>query len=263
MLEGLIYLIPDVEKRFGNDAQFRFTNRRDMKVYRGANGPLGNPPPYKAIHLQYRWFMVDQPQPYELPGDTASDHSFSTAQSWIQDCVANHKLCGPDEPSPLPTRILHLGETTNETAEGNGDDLQIRLIEPSSDQRERYISLSHSWGCEQPLITTTATLEQHKTGIPLSQLPATFRDAVLICRKLGIHYLWIDSLCIIQDSDVDWQQEASRMASVYRNSYLTVYATASSSPSSGIFRSKQAVWIAADDPEVRETSSSLSGSKTP
>jgi hypothetical protein len=245
MLEGLLYLIPDLEARFGEDATFRFERRRDMTVYADPNGSLKHACPKEKIKLQYRWFMIDQPQPYEPPGDTAAESSFTQANTWIQECLANHKLCGNDEPSALPTRILALGEAD---AEGNGE-LEVRLIESSPGQTGRYISLSHSWGGEHPLTTTTATLDQHKAGIPLGSLPATFRDACHIARRLGIRYLWIDSLCIIQDSTADWELEASRMASIYRNSWLTVYATASSSPSSGIYRSKQAVWITADDPE--------------
>ncbi|KXJ94931.1 heterokaryon incompatibility protein-domain-containing protein [Microdochium bolleyi] len=245
MLEGLLSLIPNVATRFGEDASFRFQNHREMTVYADPNGSLSHARPKEKIKLQYRWYMIDEQQPYEPRGDTAAESSFDVANSWIQKCLSNHKLCGNDEPTALPTRILDLGEGTS----GEGDDeLEIRLIE-SSDQTGRYISLSHSWGGEQPLTTTTATIDQHKAGIPLGSLPATFRDACHIARRLGIRYLWIDSLCIIQDSTADWELEASRMASIYRNSWLTVYATASSSPSSGIVRSNQAVWIAADDPE--------------
>jgi hypothetical protein len=259
MLEGLLYLIPDLEARFGEDASFRFQRRRDMTVYADPNGSLaGDACPKETAKLQYRWFMIDEPQPYEPQGDTSADSSFTQANTWIQECLANHKLCGNDEPSALPTRVLYLGEIPVDGEEGTGGEPEgIRLIEPSPEQTGRYISLSHSWGGEHPITTTTTTIDQHKAGIPLANLPATFRDACTIARRLGIRYLWIDSLCIIQDSAADWELEASRMASVYRNSWLTVYATASSSPSSGIFRTKQAVWISADDPPDAETIDTL------
>lgn len=235
MLQGLLHLIPDIEARFGFDARFRFQNRRDMKVYADPNGSLGYPSKSEPVNLEYRFFTMDQQQPYQPPGDTASEDSFAKAQHWIRACLTNHALCGKDEPSPLPTRILDLGAN-----ESGGEPGQVRLLE-SSGQNERYISLSHSWGGEQPLITTTATLQERKAGIPFSLLPATFQDAVRITRRLGIRYLWIDSLCIIQDSPEDWQLEASRMAGIYRNAWLTVSATASSSPSSGCFRHDQAM----------------------
>ena len=248
MLEGLLYLVPDVAARFGEDVKFRFQHRRDMTVYADPNGSLRHACPKETIKLQYRWFMVDEPQPYEPNGDTSAEGSFAQADSWIQDCLANHKLCGNGGLSALPTRVLDLGDGPAGT-----EPETIRLLESSPGQTGRYISLSHSWGGEHPLTTTAAVLDQHKAGIPIASLPATFRDACHVARRLGIRYLWIDSLCIIQDSPADWEQEASRMASVYRNSWLTVCATASFSPSSGIFRSRQAVWIAADDPPDAET----------
>ena len=257
MLEGLLYLVPDLEARFGEDASFRFERRRDMTVYADPNGSLRDSPRNEAVKLQYRWFMIDEPQPYEPPGDTSAESSFTQANTWIQECLTNHKLCGNDEPAALPTRILDLGEVPTDQEGNDAEPEAIRLVESSPGQTGRYISLSHSWGGEHPITTTTATIDQHKAGIPITNLPATFRDACNIARRLGIRYLWIDSLCIIQDSAPDWELEASRMASVYRNSWLTVYATASSSPSSGIFRRKQAVWIAADDPPDAETIDTL------
>ncbi|KAK0642971.1 heterokaryon incompatibility protein-domain-containing protein [Cercophora newfieldiana] len=235
MLQGLLRLIPDIETRFGYDASFRFRNRRDMSVYADPNGSLGYPNDSKPIKLQYRWYTVDEEanQPYQPGGDTSSDASFTLAREWIQDCLSKHALCGKDEPHPLPTRVLDLGE-----GEGEGEPDIVKLLDPT-ERSERYIALSHSWGGERPLITTTATSEEHKAGIPFNKLPLTFQDAARIARRLGIRYLWIDSLCIIQDSPEDWQLEASRMASVYRNSWLTVSATASSSPSSGCFRRGQ------------------------
>lgn len=89
--------------------------------------------------------------------------------------------------------------------------------------REPYITLSHCWGNGQPLTTTRSTLETRMKGMPMPTLPKMFRDAVLITRQLGIKYLWIDSLCIIQDSEEDWSQEAARMGNVYRYAFLTLF----------------------------------------
>jgi hypothetical protein len=62
-------------------------------------------------------------------------------------------------------------------------------------------------------------------NIPFDDLPPLFRDAVIITRQLGLRHLWIDSLCIIQDSIRDWETEAAKMASIYQNSYITISAT--------------------------------------
>jgi hypothetical protein len=72
--------------------------------------------------------------------------------------------------------------------------------------------------------TTLSTLEGRKREIPLSILPSTFQDAIVITRRLGIQYIWIDSLCIIQDSAEDWSKEAAKMADVYLRSTVTIAA---------------------------------------
>lgn len=70
--------------------------------------------------------------------------------------------------------------------------------------------------------------------IPLEKLPRTIRDAVTVTRSLGIRYLWVDALCIIQDSQSDWRAEAPKMMNVYRNAYLTIAATVGDNADSGL-----------------------------
>ncbi|KAH6847555.1 heterokaryon incompatibility protein-domain-containing protein [Chaetomium sp. MPI-CAGE-AT-0009] len=96
---------------------------------------------------------------------------------------------------------------------------------PFCGEKERYAALSHRWGAEiRRLTTETATLGQRMQEIPFADLPKTFRDAVTVCRALGIEYLWIDSLCIIQDDSKNWEKEALRMADIYSNSVVTISA---------------------------------------
>ena len=87
-----------------------------------------------------------------------------------------------------------------------------------------------------PPLLTTATLSAFEISLPYAALPANFRDAITITRELGIRYLWIDSLCILQDSKQDWEQESKEMGHVYRDSTLTISAMASSGSSVGILR---------------------------
>jgi hypothetical protein len=82
---------------------------------------------------------------------------------------------------------------------------------------------------------TRDTLHDHKKAIALNDMPKTFRDAVLITRKLGFQYLWIDSLCIVQDDPQDWQLEATRMGDVYANATITIMAVAATSADTGCF----------------------------
>jgi hypothetical protein len=99
----------------------------------------------------------------------------------------------------------------------------------------RYACLSHCWGSNPLLRTTTANFEEHKAGISFNLLPKTFRDAIIVARKLDIQYIWIDSLCIIQDSKDDWERESANMAAIYQNCCITIAASNSRSSMDGCF----------------------------
>jgi hypothetical protein len=140
-------------------------------------------------------------------------------------CLENHTCSGVQPGSRLPHRVLDL-----QAASGS----QISLYE-SEDQEGTYACLSHIWGVSQPLKTTKSSLGAMKSGILAAALPKTFLDAVTIVRFLNIRFLWVDSLCIIQDDHRDWQREAAKMAEIYQNCLVTVAATGSDDANSGLF----------------------------
>ena len=80
--------------------------------------------------------------------------------------------------------------------------------------------------------------EEFIAGIPSSELPQTFQDAISVTRRLQIRYLWIDSLCILQDSSEDWDHESAQMHHVYGNAYVTLAADDSRDSSEGLFRGR-------------------------
>jgi hypothetical protein len=82
-------------------------------------------------------------------------------------------------------------------------------------------------------MTTQATLQDMKNGFLPQQAPGTFRDAITVVGRLGIQYLWVDSLCIIQGDKTDWELESSRMGTVYCNAYLTIAAANAADDSEG------------------------------
>jgi hypothetical protein len=94
----------------------------------------------------------------------------------------------------------------------------------SQNEKGDYVALSHCWGGIISPLLTAATLQSFQLGLASGELPRNFQDAVRITRELGIRYLWIDSLCIVQDSKSDWEQESMKMGSVYKNSCVTLYA---------------------------------------
>jgi hypothetical protein len=122
----------------------------------------------------------------------------------------------------LPDRVLHV------------HDERVYLLETDG-VYGNYATLSHCWGDVRPLMTTKATLPAHKLEIPWPKIPQTFQDAIIVTRKLGLNYLWIDSLCIVQDSELDWQRQSSKIGDIYSKSYITIMADSSKSSNGGIF----------------------------
>ncbi|PMD17228.1 HET-domain-containing protein, partial [Hyaloscypha hepaticicola] len=97
------------------------------------------------------------------------------------------------------------------------------------------MTLSHCWGTKKFLTLTTNNLENSRQRISLEDLTRVFQDAIHVTRFMGIDYIWIDSLCIIQDSPEDWAKESLLMEDVYSNSYCNIAATHASSGEDGCF----------------------------
>ncbi|KUJ17716.1 HET-domain-containing protein, partial [Mollisia scopiformis] len=97
----------------------------------------------------------------------------------------------------------------------------------SSSFSGEYVYLSFNWGKVQPQRTMISTLEDHLEDLGFDQLPQTFKDGIELASFLAISYIWIDALCVIQDSAEDWQREAGRMGNYIRNAACVVSALAS------------------------------------
>jgi hypothetical protein len=110
----------------------------------------------------------------------------------------------------------------------------------------KYVCLSHCWGRAYHITTTSSTIRDRKAGIGWNELAKTFQDAITFTRRLGIRYLWIDSLCIVQDNSNDWSVQASKMPSICENAYVTLAATFSSSSAGGCFSQADSEFIARD-----------------
>jgi Heterokaryon incompatibility protein (HET) len=150
-------------------------------------------------------------------------------REWLNECDQNHSHCTKPEPTFMPTRLLNIG---------NPESQEIRLVLSANQGILPYAALSHCWGKSLPLSTTAATMTRFLETIPISALPQTFKDAVVVARRLGIRHLWIDSLCIVQDDEVDWFREAATMASVYGNAQITIMASRASSSEQGFLVSR-------------------------
>lgn len=100
------------------------------------------------------------------------------------------------------------------------------------------MALSYCWGTGRFVTTTDNTIEERKSGIRLSYLPNTLKEAILITRSLGVRYIWVDALCIIQKNEEDWNIESAKMATIYEQAYLTIAASSSSSCGKSFLRKK-------------------------
>ncbi|KAK8236004.1 heterokaryon incompatibility protein-domain-containing protein [Phyllosticta capitalensis] len=165
------------------------------------------------------------------PRNTASETSLAWATRSFQHCFKFHACCHiQNTDRSFPKRLVDVVDSRM--------DGSVRLIETSGRERP-YLSLSHCWGDPTlhplPLETTRDNLCRHLEGIPWDDLPKTFQDAVNFVRRLGERYIWIDSLCIMQDSTEDWTEESGKMTSIYQNSIITIAATKSDNSSGGCF----------------------------
>ncbi len=162
----------------------------------------------------------------DVPVQPSPELCIETVKNWIETCDF-HPICSSVAMTKLPKRVLDLGPHRFRNA--------ISLLETGDEVYGRYMTLSHCWGSKQPITTTRATIPHRITSIRMSELPQTFRDAILMCRGLGVQYLWIDSLCILQDDRLDWEQESAKMAAVYTGSYLNIAATHARNSVEGCF----------------------------
>ncbi|KAK8119754.1 uncharacterized protein PG998_004380 [Apiospora kogelbergensis] len=182
--------------------------------------------------------------------------STRSLQSWlyltqrIQNCYSHHSLCQRSS-TWVPTRLVEIcladeqqdgghrspqGMASLPPAWEETQAIRLRVVETSKGLRSSsYATLSHRWGHNITLKLTTANLAEYTSSVPTRLLPQTYRDAAAVARRLGVNYIWIDSLCIIQDSREDWSIESSTMGKVYENGVCNIAASSASDGTQGLF----------------------------
>jgi len=172
---------------------------------------------------KHHWRIPILPEDWEASHHTGSNRSFKLTQSWLQECTHEHPSC-KSTGSPLPSRVVLITGP------------QKARIYQSRGEIENYACLSHCWGKIKIIQTTLSTLKGYEEELPWEDLSLTFQEAISVAFRLGYKYIWIDSLCIVQDDKKDWRHEGSRMSQIYAGAHLTIAATASSDGSGGCFR---------------------------
>ncbi|KAE9376277.1 HET-domain-containing protein, partial [Stipitochalara longipes BDJ] len=156
----------------------------------------------------------------------------TTAKLKLNECLEMHEKCreGLGSIFPLlPTRVIDVGVATN-TA-------NPKLYTTQKHERAHYVCLSYVWGGEQPS-TTKSNIVALAEEISSESLSQTAQDAIRVTRKLGIRYLWIDALCIIQDDDDDKKRELRVMGNIYKDATLTISASSSIGAASGFAKAE-------------------------
>lgn len=164
---------------------------------------------------------------------TASSAVHKLACTWYNVCRKSHETCkklGPGK-KYTPTRLIDIGIEGNNT-------WKLCLHPEDIEGFPDYLTLSYRWAKDPTVLLLSSTIDAFRQGTPIAGLPKTFRDAITVARRFSIRYLWIDSLCIIQDSSEDWARESVLMHDVYANSACNIAASASESPEGGLFRDR-------------------------
>jgi Heterokaryon incompatibility protein (HET) len=152
----------------------------------------------------------------------ASDAEFNNfdarvAVAWIERCRKYHPNCAKDQRSILPTRVMDVSPSANVR--------MVRLLKVNDGDASDCAALSYVWGVRNRCILTSSCLEAYERAIDLASLPKTMKDAICITRQIGLKYLWVDGLCIIQDSESDKATEVSSMRHYYRNALVLIAAS--------------------------------------
>ncbi|KAI1825624.1 HET-domain-containing protein [Xylaria intraflava] len=166
-------------------------------------------------------------------GVPATWANLSIARKWLGECMADHSDCQPLE-SLGPASILHRLTRFIDVQLGRLVQLEDIVGIPVE-----YIALSYVWGKDYQLRTTSHTIQEFKRRLASDSdtadvLPKTVQDAVIVTRALGYRFLWVDALCIIQDSPADLDVQLAQMDRIYGLSVLTIVARGSTSSNSGL-----------------------------
>ncbi|KAH6896648.1 hypothetical protein B0T10DRAFT_544093 [Thelonectria olida] len=154
--------------------------------------------------------------------EVGSSQDLETIRSWISLCEAGHKhCCSANSPTDaffpakiidvqdIPLGAVHLWDREYVQSQTRIDQTDAVTGKPLPSYPS-YWALSHRWGCRNILKLSSSTEHQFRQGIAIEQLSPTFRDAAHLVHRLGYRYLWIDSICTFQDSNIDWQRKPTR-----------------------------------------------------
>src|SRR3569833_782935 len=156
--------------------------------------------------------------------NVVSEDSFRYARRWLDDCLScrdQHSNCeagfGHEDSHFTPTRLIQVQTRADSSLEG-------RIYHTEQGDKLQWCCLSYCWGGDQRIKLLKANLHALSKALP-PDLPRTIQDAMLVTQQMGMRYLWVDALCIIQDDQVDVALEISRLPHIYQDAQFTISAS--------------------------------------
>ena len=164
-----------------------------------------------------------------------SELMISQILQWVAMCNrrGHNNPCAAKD-TELPCRVIDVGSL---------DGTKGPFLTLGRGRKAQYLTLSYRWGTGENYKLTIGNLDAMRESIPLKKLPKTVHDAILVTRKLGMQYIWIDALCIIQDNNDDWQEHSVILDKIYGNSWLTISADRAESATAGFLHQRNCLQL--------------------
>ncbi|KAE9364980.1 HET-domain-containing protein [Stipitochalara longipes BDJ] len=202
----------EIEEESGKLFRFSFTSSDDRLILCAQTGDPA------AIEVTT--------QPIKL--STALPDDSRLWRHWLQKCLTTHKLCKRTAPFFMPKRLIKIWRQSGQVC--------LRLFDTENVQPLSYAALSYCWGGPQPAQTTLAIVKAYQVSLDWKIIPKTIQDAIITTLELELNYLWVDSLCIIQDSEQDKEQEMAKMPDIYRQAIVTIAASTADKATEGFLQ---------------------------
>lgn len=181
---------------------------------------------------------MDNTLNFNLGCSTDSLQTWNMIFNWMGTCSRLHERCKRNV-KDVPYRPTRLLQITKQKLSVSRKHLFFQLVSGSQCPRDKpYVTLSYCWGSkplEKSLRLLRSTEAELQKPSSTNRLPRTLRDAVDIADNCGICYIWVDRLCIYQDSQEDWHREAGMMQDVYRNASFCISALGAADDEGGCF----------------------------
>ncbi|XPS81000.1 hypothetical protein M3J09_012944 [Ascochyta lentis] len=190
--------------------------------------------PGKELFVGYECLSLQKPSTLKHR-KTEAPEIIDLARMWLNRCLSEDGESCTTSTRFLPSRLVKITTTKNSL------DTTCVVLQEEVPASVQYLTLSHCWGTLEMVSLTKSTYEDYRVQLPIPSLSKTFREALQVTAWLGYRYIWIDSLCIQQDSDSDWKREAAMMGAIYRHSTCTIAATGAKDGNGGLFFERSAL----------------------